>query len=175
MKENSKSQFEELYQKYERYIHNLLFKFTRDIDTTEDLKQESFLRIFQSFDSFDPEKGSFSAWASTIARNIFFRYVENSKKNANTVYSEEIISQIGDNSLNPEFTFQKKNIREEIKNLISCLSEPEKSIVIFKYQNNLTLDEIAAKLAISRRTVSRKYITAMTKIKEEAIKKNLEL
>lgn len=176
MNDQKQKQFNEIYTKYERYIFHILLKFTNNNDLAEDLKQESFLQIFKSFDTFDPEKGTFLAWASTIAKNIFYRYI-NSKKyqaNENTIPDEYFFTQV-DTKQNIESSIEEKILSEEIKNLVSCLEEPTRSIFIYKYKENLSLEEIGARLKISKRTVSRKYLAALKYIKEEIIKKNLEL
>ena len=176
MNDHREKQFTEIYSKYEKYIFHILLKFTNNNDLAEDLKQESFLQIFKSFDTFDPEKGTFLAWASTIAKNIFYRYI-NSKKyqaNENSISDEYFFSQV-DTKQNIESSIEEKILSEEIKNLISCLEEPTRSIFIYKYKENLSLEEIGLRLQISKRTVSRKYLAALKHIKEEILKKNLQL
>ncbi len=40
----------------------------------DDLLQETFLRAFRSLRTFDPDKGRFGTWLSTIARNVARRH-----------------------------------------------------------------------------------------------------
>ena len=47
----------------------------------DDVFQEAFIKIFKHLDQFDEDKGSFEAWASTIARNESLAWIKKKIKN----------------------------------------------------------------------------------------------
>jgi len=45
-----------------------------DAPDAADLTQETFVRVFKSLQTFDPQRGGFSVWISMIARDVGRRY-----------------------------------------------------------------------------------------------------
>ncbi|MDX1959855.1 MAG: sigma-70 family RNA polymerase sigma factor [Leptospiraceae bacterium] len=140
-----------------------------NIEDAEELTQEVYLRAFRSFNNYDPSKGDFGAWIFAIARNALVRF--KSKKFLDEV---DLESKPITNNISIEEDFSKKNLLEEIKEVISCLPEPEKGIVIGKYSEGLSLSDLASKYGISTRTVSRKYLEALEILRIEFLKKGIK-
>ena len=61
---------EEAYDKYSRPVFALLLRMTQDRAAAEDLLQETFLRVWRSGGSFDPNRGALLPWLLTVARNL---------------------------------------------------------------------------------------------------------
>jgi RNA polymerase sigma-70 factor, ECF subfamily len=59
----------DLYDRYGRLTYSLIFRIVRNPATSQDLVQETFLRIWNRVQSFDAERGALGAWVLTIARN----------------------------------------------------------------------------------------------------------
>jgi len=62
--------FRVLVLRYERPLFRFFARFGFAHAVREDLAQETFLRAFRALASFDPARGSLSAWLFTIARNL---------------------------------------------------------------------------------------------------------
>ena len=147
------------YKKYKDAVFLQLLRYSRDREVAEDLMQETFIRIQQSFHTYDPGKGSFLTWARAVSKNVFIRYHQ--KKGELTLFDSETVSQEPDNRKSTEDLIEQKISIEVINDAMECLTEPERSIVYYKYKLGLTLDEIAKKLNLSRRTISRRYLKAL--------------
>lgn len=162
-----------LYRTYRTPLYAYLLGISRDPDIAEDITQETFIRIQKSFHTFDPSRGGFLNWAKVIGKNLYIRY-----KNAG---SEKIprdsssMDKLADEREEVVESLEKKQAVEVINSAIECLPEPERSIIKYKNRNSLTLDEIADRLQISRRTVSRRYLKALELMKVELLKRGLSL
>lgn len=162
-------ELEVLYHQYHTSINRYLTVLCRDPETADDISQETFVRIHKSLDTFDPAKGNFLTWARTIAKNLCIRHMGKKSNHAESDYDK--ISREADSRPGHEELFEQNSVKKIIKNAIECLPEPERSIVNYKYKENLTLDQLAEKLGISRRTVSRKYLKAIKLLKKDFGKK----
>lgn len=147
----------------------LFFKARASFDDAEELSQETYLRAFKSIERFDSSKGEFGSWLFAIARNVFIKH-----KSRDYLTQAELESSLIPDSYSLENEFDKKNLTETVKLCISCLPEPEKGILISKYRYNKSLEEIGAEFGISARTVSRKYLEALSLLKEELRKKGVD-
>ena len=156
-----------LYVKFGSALRRHLFFLCRNREIAEDLLQETFLRIQKSWDTFDPARGGFLAWARTIARNIHLRNLGKSSQTGSL--DSNLLELEADPRADVQEDIEKKTVSEMVNVAIGCLPEPERSIIECKYRDNLTLDQMAERLNISRRTVSRRYLKAL-----EILRRKLE-
>lgn len=58
-----------LYDRYGRLTYSIILRIVRNEAVAEDLMQETFFRIWNRVQAFDPEKGALGPWILTVARN----------------------------------------------------------------------------------------------------------
>lgn len=69
-----KQAFEELIRLYYDYVSDFLLKTTTDSTLSEDLTQETFLKMIRSIEKFDPGgSAAFGTWLITIAKKLLYR------------------------------------------------------------------------------------------------------
>jgi RNA polymerase sigma-70 factor (ECF subfamily) len=65
----------DLYDKYGRMTYALIYRIVRDAALAEDLTQETFLRVWNRVQGFDPARGALGPWVLTVARNRAIDYL----------------------------------------------------------------------------------------------------
>lgn len=60
--------FRELVRRYERPVFSLIYRLVRDREKAEDLAQETFIKVLNAIDRYDPTY-KFSSWIFKIAHN----------------------------------------------------------------------------------------------------------
>ena len=65
----------ELYDRYGRLVYSLILRVVRNSGAAEDLVQETFLRVWNRMQAFDPERGALGPWVLTVARNRAIDYL----------------------------------------------------------------------------------------------------
>src|SRR5688500_2378385 len=63
------SAFRELVRRYERPVFSLVYRMVRDRETSEELAQETFIKVLNHIDRYQPQF-KFSSWLFKIANNI---------------------------------------------------------------------------------------------------------
>lgn len=58
-----------LYDMYADSLFGIINRIVKNKEMAEDVLQESFIRIWDSFDQYDASKGRFFTWISAVARN----------------------------------------------------------------------------------------------------------
>ena len=61
---------ETLYKLYKRNLYNVIKRIIFDEKIAEDILQLTIVKIWTSFDQYDPEKGRLIVWMAQIARNL---------------------------------------------------------------------------------------------------------
>lgn len=75
LKSGEKQALYQLYDKYAAALNGVIMRMCKERELSEDLLQESFIRIWEKIDTYDPEKGRFYTWAYRIARNTTLNHL----------------------------------------------------------------------------------------------------
>ena len=65
----------DLYDRYGRLAYSLIYRVVRNGAVAEDLVQETFLRVWNRVQSFDPQRGALGPWILTVARHRAIDYL----------------------------------------------------------------------------------------------------
>ena len=68
--EKDKNGAEALYDMYSSSLYGVIFRIVQHQEIAEDLLQDTFIRIWNSFSSYDSSKGRLFTWMVNVARNI---------------------------------------------------------------------------------------------------------
>lgn len=151
LKEGDEESFRVIVDRYQKYILNICFRFTRSKETTEDLTQEVFIEVYRSINNF--RGGSkFSTWIYRIAVTKSLDHLKSQKRKKrfgmikslfveNDFDNESLL--VADSGENP----QKKIEQEDRMKILSLALEslPEKQRIAFtlnKY-DEMSYQEIA--------------------------------
>ena len=64
-----------LYDRYGRLCYSIILRIVRNEAVAEDLVQETFLRVWNRVQGFDPARGALGPWILTVARNRSIDYL----------------------------------------------------------------------------------------------------
>ena len=156
----SQAELEDLIKANRDVIFLYLMKRTHHRETAEDLTQETLARIHKSSATFDPGKGVFRGWAFRIAHNVMVSHWEKNGREPPTFPLDAQDTDFAASEPSVEETVEQKMLALEIKRAIGRLPEPEKTVVLSKELKGMKLGEIADRLGLSIRTVSRKLLSA---------------
>lgn len=136
-------------------------------EDAEGMTQEIFIFIWEKRDKLNPDL-SFNAYLLTILKSKLYKKVKADARK--TAYQKYAIQQKDGES---SFT-ESEVMYEELKLLstkaIENLPNQQKQIFLWKGLENLTSDEIASKLGLSKRTVENHFYQAKKKLQAEISK-----
>ena len=174
--------FDLLVLKYQSRIIGLAMKFVKDIQTAEDVAQESFIKAYKSLDSFR-EESAFYTWLYRIASNTSKNYLI-SKKRKNELLESEVFSSeeidIFDipGGSSPEEILQANNLREVIFESLSNLPEDIRTAVSLREFEGMSYEEISKVLDCPIGTVRSRIFRGREIIQEKIfslLNSNIEL
>lgn len=135
----------ELYEYYFPRVYQHILKKTRDSSLADELVSDTFVRMYQHLDQFDPQRGAFSTWLFRIAQNSINKHY-GSKSYAMTVPWDEEFDPEDLHALSPEKQALSKERSEELKNAIQKLPQRQQQILEMTYWLEMNSNEIAEKL-----------------------------
>lgn len=140
--------FSQLIKRYYNKILNYVYKYTNNRESSEDLTQEIFMRVYKSANNYEPE-AKFSTWLYKIATNLCLTEVtsKSRKKSASLDEIQENIGSLEDiKSIDQLDVRYRVEIKSIIHNTMEELSDNEKSALILCKYEQLSYDEVAEML-----------------------------
>lgn len=159
-----KEAFQELISGYHPYVYKFLIKMTGDEDISEDITQETFIKLIRNIEKFDIYgKAKFSTYLITLCKNCYIDYLRKNKKYINNIYIDENLN-IG--YTNVEEMVIDKIEYENINKSLEKLPEDQRIVIKMKYIEGLTLKEIGEKLEIEPKTIKSRIHNGIVKLRK---------
>ncbi len=164
--------FEEVYKRYERYLHKECKTYSENIEY-EDVFQIASIGLYKAYKTYNNIDVNLLTYASIVIKNEILMNIRNNKKKVKTVsinsigyWDKEYDSPIEWNS--PDISV---DIEEEvgdkvfIKETISSLNDEEKELIREYFFRNKKQDDLARELNISQTYLSKKIRRVISKIR----------
>jgi RNA polymerase sigma factor (sigma-70 family) len=161
--------FELLYSRYSSKIYAKCISLLKDEALAQDATQEIFLKVFLNLSRFG-EKSRFSTWVYSITYNYCIDYLRRKKKQK-AIFSDEIenIPDIAVEEVSDKILLEMEI--SQLKEVLENIPPGDKAILLMKYQDGMSIREIAGVLDKTESAIKMKIKRA----KAKAQKVKLEL
>ena len=139
-----------------------MMKVGSDPASSEEITQETFIRVWRKAGQFDPKKASAVTWIFTIARNL--RIDRLRKENRPTFDPDDPIF-IPETSQTPLENMEQSTIVERVKLSISGLPEDQREVVQLSFIEGLSHQEIADAIGLPLGTVKSRLRLSFVKLR----------
>ncbi|MEE9374327.1 MAG: sigma-70 family RNA polymerase sigma factor [Saprospiraceae bacterium] len=148
-----------LYDNYANALLGIIMGIVGNRETAEDILQETFLKIWDSIDTFNDTRGTVFTWIATIARNTAIDKVRlvSFKKQQSTV-------EISDSAINKMASVDVNDI--DSQKLLKMLDKNQKAVLDLIYLQGYTQQDTATALDIPLGTVKTRVRLAIKTLRE---------
>lgn len=161
--------FEELVRRYQRPIAGYVYRMLGDYDSSLDVTQEVFIKIYGSIEKYSSEY-KFSTWAYRIAHNAAIDHMRRNSINSQSLETE---SENGTYQLQfespeptPEQNRERSEWRTEIDAVVKCLPTAYRELILLRHSRDLSYDEIADVTGLPLGTVKNRLFRAREMMRE---------
>jgi RNA polymerase sigma-70 factor, ECF subfamily len=148
--DGQKRAFTLLVERYNGRLLNFVHRITGDRERSEDLVQETFIRVYRHLHRFDQSK-KFSTWVYTIASNLAKNELRNRSRNPLVLFqtikknwdADERPLEWEDNTYRPDDLFRKRHLRQMVEQAVAQLPEHHRTVFILREMEGKTYEEIA--------------------------------
>ncbi len=155
--------FRVLITEYKERLYWHIRKIVISHDDTDDVLQNTFIKIFKGIDSFKQDSKLYS-WMYRIATNESITFLKKRAKERNVDISE--INQELVTSLNSDEWFSGDEIQLILQKALSTLPEKQKLVFNMRYFDNMKYDDISKILDTSVGGLKASYFHAVRKIED---------
>ena len=155
--------WEEIVRQHSRRIYNICYRFTGSAENADDLAQEVFIKMYRTLSSYDPDKGAFTTWITTMTRNLLVDHFRKTKQDRATdsldagLGEEEDSATLGDripdSAPTADDRIQRRETQEMVQKAIQKLSPELREAVILRDLQDMDYKEIAQALKVPEGTV----------------------
>jgi len=154
---------EALYDMYSASLFGVIVRIVNDEAIAEDILQDTFVKIWNSFSSYSTEKGRLFTWMVNIARNLAIDKIR-SKDFKNQTKNQELEN-------NVTFIDEQRNTVYKpellgVKDLVEQLKPEQKSILDLVYFKGYTHVEAADELGVPLGTIKTRLRMAITQLRK---------
>ena len=151
-----------LVERYLSFVYKFVYRYLRNIDDTNDVTQETFIKAWKYLRKFDTKK-KFTTWILTIAKNTALDFIKRKKPMLFSKIEE------GDGDLDaflapyleapdlPADIIERKHIKADLEAALQEITPGYRAVLSLRYNEHLKFREIADVLQEPIDTVKSKH------------------
>jgi len=159
-----KKAYEVIVKKYMKRAYFIALGFTGNHQDALDLSQEAFIKAYRSLRKFNLSM-SFYPWFYTILKNLCLNFIKKNKEISTVPLKIEDEREL-DKSLGPLNDVQRKQTKKIIWRAISELPVKEREIILLRYFQELSYEEISKLTGCPSGTVMSRLYYAKKKLRD---------
>lgn len=156
--EGDEAAFGELLDRYERQVFNAAFRMLGNREDAADVCQTTFLRAWESLESFDPER-RFYSWIYRIAIRESLRALERRRS------VEEIPETAESPDPGPEARAADEQRSRVVQQALDAMTADYRAVIVLRHFLDATYQEMAEALEIPEKTVKSRLFTARQQLR----------
>lgn len=152
----SQAAYRTLVARYASAAVNVAARLVHDRAVAEELAQDAFVRAFARLATYDPER-RFSAWFFRVLHNVAIDHLR--RRRVETVSLDALAADgypgpaADDPASSPEDELERRHLATALQDALSRLRSEYREVIVLRYQQGLTVDEIAEALQRPEGTV----------------------
>ncbi len=141
-RQGNQEAFAKLVEAYQVPVYNLAYRMLGSTAEAEDATQETFLRVYTRFDTYDPTR-KLSSWILSIASHHCVDRLR--RRRESTVSMEEIMAWrwVPDEKPRPEERVVTREKSREMRRILDALPAQYRLVIVLRYWYDMSYEEIA--------------------------------
>jgi len=161
------SAFETLYRQYEKLVFRTAYLITGSKEAAEDALQEVFVSVWRSRHTYDPNKGKLTTWLHRITVNQCSKKKPGKTPAAVSLEEKGIDLPEIKHQSQPEDILVNKMEYDQLLRAMDVLDTKHRSVLVLRYFNDLSYQDIAEALEIPLGTVKSRLNQSLRYLKEQ--------
>ena len=161
------SAFETLFRRYEKLVYRTAYLITGNREAAEDALQEVFVSVWRSRHTYDPGKGKLTTWLHRITVNQCLKKKTGKSPPATSLEEKGVDLPEMKYKSQPEDILVNKLEYDRLLRAMDKLDTKHRSVLVLRYFNDLSYQEIAEALEIPLGTVKSRLNHSLKYLKEQ--------
>ena len=154
--------FEQLYLHFYPRLRAFVITYVKSPVVAEDIVQDVFLTLWEKCEQIDPDQ-NFTAYLFTITKHLIFKFLKQAAQHP--ALADEILINLHPSDDTAYQAAEWKELQAQIAEALRNLPPRRREVFMLCREQNLTYDQVAVRLCISRNTVKEHMVEAMRSIR----------
>ena len=155
--------FEMIVRKYQQKLYYHIRKMVIDHDDTNDLLQNTFIKVWNNLDKFREDSQLFT-WMYRIATNEALTFLKQKNKNR-TYRMDDVELEVNEKTGNNEY-YNADHLEMKLQQAIQGLPDKQKLVFNMRYYDRMKYEEMSAVLGTSVGALKASYHHAVAKVEK---------
>ena len=155
--------FEMIVRKYQQKLYYHIRKMVIDHDDTNDLLQNTFIKVWNNLDKFREDSQLFT-WMYRIATNETLTFLKQKNKNR-TYRMDDVELEVNEKTGNNEY-YNVDHLEMKLQQAIQGLPDKQKLVFNMRYYDRMKYEEMSAVLGTSVGALKASYHHAVAKVEK---------
>ena len=160
--------YEMLISDYQKPLYFFIRRMLLNHEDTNDVLQETFVRVFKGIDNFRGES-KLGTWLHSIAYREALGHIQRNKRMLKGDWDEQILEKV--KQLEEDVHYTGDEMQRRLQAMVAALPEKQRAVFIMKYYEEKKYTEIAEITGTSVGALKASFHHAVEKIKQD-IQKN---
>jgi RNA polymerase sigma factor (sigma-70 family) len=157
--------FDALYTRYCDKVYRKCLSFTKNTARAEDFTHDIFLRVVTKLSSFR-EQAKFSTWLYSITYNYCMDQLRSPKQKE--VYSDDVYENLGTYADDDDAEIAEMEA-QRLNKALDYLTPDERGMLLMKYQDDISIRDIAESQKITESAVKMRLMRAKEKLRRKYV------
>jgi RNA polymerase sigma-70 factor (ECF subfamily) len=157
----------DLYDRFGRLAYSVVLAVVRDSSTAEDLVQETFLRVWNRIQAFEPGRGALGPWLLAIARNRAIDHVRSSASRIDRHAFELDVREHPSLFVDMQREVENTDHARVIRAALTKLNTNQRKVIELAYYEGLSQTEMAERMGQPLGTIKTWVRAALGILREE--------
>jgi RNA polymerase sigma-70 factor (ECF subfamily) len=167
LRAGDESAFESVFQDYRKMVFKTAYLMTGSKEEAEDILQEVFVSVWRSRNTFNPKKGKLTTWIYRITVNQCLSRRRSRRPSLLSLEEKNIDLPDTKPTKQPEEILVTRLEYEKLINAMNALDGRHRSVLVLRYFNDLSYDEIAKVTGVPLGTVKSRISQAMRSLRTQ--------
>jgi RNA polymerase sigma-70 factor (ECF subfamily) len=168
--------FEELVRRYQRPIAAYVYRVVGDYESSLDLTQEIFIKVYSSLSRYRSEF-KFSTWIYKSAHNSAVDHLRRSAGRERSLCqgleNDQYELPIESGKLSPEQESERRERRLEIESVVHSLPLAYRELIVLRHSQDLTYEEIVEVTGLPLGTVKNRLFRAREMMRQQFVDRGI--
>ena len=155
--------FNRLYREHARRAQGFFLRMTGDSALAEDLTQELFTRLWEHRSQFDAHRGDFLTWMFSVAYNL----CKNEYRHRSVVETWDSVNSDTECAQDASVALEREEQKRLLANAVRHLPDGVREVFLLRYEEELSISDVASILLIPEGTVKSRSFTALSLLREK--------
>jgi RNA polymerase sigma-70 factor (ECF subfamily) len=143
--------FRALFEKYKDTVYSIALRYSGDPAAAQDIAQDTFLKLFSAIGSFRGDS-NFDSWLYRMVVNSCFD--QRRKTRRLTPLLDEVLSILRTPDVSVLEEVLRSEMSAQVRTVVDSLAPDHRMVVVLRYTQGLSYDEIAAILGCAPGTIA---------------------